>query len=58
MEVAPIRLGERVAYNRCLIDGQTAQEFEPDGKAAQEIKELFFWASKLVGLSTSKQEAA
>lgn len=58
LEVAPIRLGDRVAYNRCLISGQTAQEFEPEGKAAQEVNEFFLWASNLVGLSSRKQEAA
>src|SRR5215207_11554216 len=31
--VCPIRLGDRVAYNRCLITGQVAQEYEPAGKA-------------------------
>jgi chromosome partitioning protein len=58
LRVAPVRLGERVAYNRCLIAGQTAQEFEPDGKAAQEVIELYKWISKLVGLSASKAKAA
>jgi chromosome partitioning protein len=58
LRVAPVRLGERVAYNRCLIGGQTAQEFEPDGKAAQEVMELYKWASKLVGLSASKVKSA
>ena len=58
LRVAPVRLGERVAYNRCLIAGQTAQEFEPDGKAAQEVMELYKWTSKLVGLSPSKERAA
>lgn len=58
LEVAPVRMGDRVAYSRCLIGGQTAQEFEPDGKAAQEVNELFLWASNLVGLSSRKQEAA
>jgi chromosome partitioning protein len=58
LRVAPVRLGERVAYNRCLIAGQTAQEFEPDGKAAQEVIELYKWTSKLVGLSSSKARAA
>lgn len=56
--VAPVRLGERVAYNRCLVAGLTAQEFEPDGKAAQEIMELYKWTSKLVGLSSGKEKAA
>jgi chromosome partitioning protein len=58
LQVSPIRIGDRVAYNRCLIGGGTAQEFEPDGKAAQEVNELFLWASNLVGLSARKREAA
>jgi chromosome partitioning protein len=58
LEVSPIRLADRVAYNRCLISGQTAQEFEPEGRAAHEVKEFFLWASNLVGLSSRKREAA
>ena len=58
LEVSPVRLGDRVAYNRCLISGQTAQEFEPEGRAAQEITDFFLWTSNLVGLSPRKQEAA
>jgi len=57
LPIAPVRLGERVAYNRCLITGQAAQEYEPDGKAAQEVMELYKWASKLVGLSANKRKA-
>ena len=41
LPVAPVRLGERVSYNRCLITGQAAQEYEPEGKAAQEVMELY-----------------
>jgi chromosome partitioning protein len=58
LPVAPIRLGDRVDYNRCLIAGQTAQEYEPDGKAAEELMELYKWASKLVGMSARKEKAA
>jgi chromosome partitioning protein len=39
-EVCPARLVNRVAFSRALISGQTAQEFEPGGKAAQEIQAL------------------
>jgi chromosome partitioning protein len=53
MPVCPIRLGQRVAFNRCLLTGQTAQEYEPEGKAAQEIEALLQWISATVGLSTS-----
>jgi chromosome partitioning protein len=58
LPVAPIRLGDRVAYNRCLIAGETAQEYEPDGKAAEELMQLYKWASKLVGMSARKEKAA
>ena len=47
-----MRIGDRVAYSRCLISGQSAQEFEPGGKAAIEIRKLHKWASGLVGLTT------
>src|SRR5215212_3951782 len=50
LPVCPIRLGDRVAYNRCLISGQTAQEFEPQGKAAREIEQLHTWACEQVGM--------
>lgn len=53
MLVCPIRLGQRVAFNRCLLGGQTAQEYEPDGKAAQEIEVLRQWVSDAVGLRSS-----
>lgn len=52
LAVAPVRLGQRVAFNRCLLTGQTAQEVEPDGKAALEALALSEWVSKQVGLST------
>lgn len=38
--VCPVQLVSRVAFSRSLITGQTAQEFEPDGKAAQEVSKL------------------
>lgn len=40
VEVSPVRLVNRVAYARALITGQTAQEFEPEGKAARDIEDL------------------
>ena len=43
LEVAPITLQQRVAYAYALIGGQTAQEYEPAGKAADEIEQLFAW---------------
>jgi len=48
MAVCPVRLGQRVAFNRCLLTGQTAQEYDPGGRAAQEIAALHAWVSTLV----------
>src|SRR3954471_4565931 len=53
--VCPIRLGQRVAFNRCLLTGQTAQEYEPGSKAAQEIDALLQWISGTVNLSASSK---
>lgn len=53
MPMCPIRLGQRVAFNRCLLTGQTAQEYEPGGKASQEIEALVQWISVTVHLPTS-----
>lgn len=39
--IAPVRIHNRVAYSRAQQTGLTAQEFEPDGKAAEEIKQLY-----------------
>lgn len=54
LKVAPVRLGYRVAYDRALIAGQTAQEFEPEGKAAQEVEALYMWACEHVDMLAQK----
>jgi chromosome partitioning protein len=38
--VCPVQLVSRVAFSRSLITGLTAQEFDPNGKAAQEISKM------------------
>ena len=40
-ELAPVRIHNRVAYSRAQQTGLTALEFEPNGKAADEIKRLY-----------------
>jgi chromosome partitioning protein len=42
-KVAPVVICQRAAYGHSVIEGRTAQEFEPDGKAAEEIEELWQW---------------
>lgn len=43
LDVAPIVTQQRAAYAHALIGGQTAQEYEPAGKAAEEIARLYAW---------------
>ncbi|HQT75199.1 MAG TPA: ParA family protein [Acidiphilium sp.] len=49
-QVAPHQLTQRAAFGHSVIDGRTAQEFEPGGKAAQEITLLFSWLCGIVGI--------
>ena len=37
VQVAPVRIGQRIVLARSLLAGQVAQEAEPDGRAAQEV---------------------
>jgi chromosome partitioning protein len=48
LDVAPIVIHQRSAYAHALTVGQTAQEFEPNGKAAEETARLFEWAMKTI----------
>lgn len=54
--VAPQVLHHRVAYSYAVIDGRSASEYEPDGKAAEEVAALFTWACGQVGLSAGRPE--
>lgn len=54
VQTSPARLGRRIAFARALITGQTAQEFEPDGKAAREIELLHTFVCDLVHTCTPR----
>jgi chromosome partitioning protein len=43
LEVAPVVIEQRAALSHSLTVGQTAQEYEPKGKAAEEIGRLYAW---------------
>jgi chromosome partitioning protein len=40
-DVAPVMLGQRIAFARALASGRAVSEFEPTGKAAEEITALW-----------------
>jgi chromosome partitioning protein len=58
--VAPVMLSQRAAFAHGVIDGRTAQEFEPGGKAAEEVDRLYLWLCGVVDMPTCRhvQEAA
>ena len=51
-QVAPRQLTHRAAFTHGVIDGRTAQEFEPQGKAAAEIEGLYRWLCGIVDMPT------
>jgi chromosome partitioning protein len=53
-KVAPAQLTHRAAFGHGVIDGRTAQEFEPHGKAAEEVSALYTWLCGLVDMPTSR----
>ncbi|MGD0104324.1 MAG: ParA family partition ATPase [Rhodopila sp.] len=57
IDICPVRMGDRVAYSRCLISGHSAQEYEPEGKASREVHKFHKWVSGLVGLSAKRAAA-
>lgn len=52
-QIAPYQLGHRAAFAHGVIDGRTAQEFEPQGKAAREIQALYMWLCGIVDMPTT-----
>jgi chromosome partitioning protein len=43
LKVAPVALRQRAAYAHALTAGQTAQEYEPKGHAAEEMTAFYRW---------------
>ena len=48
--VCPATIGDRVAFQDAFGLGRGVSEIEPDGKAALEIRQVYKYASQLVGL--------
>lgn len=53
--VCPAQLRQRVAFSRALISGQSAQEYEPGGKAARETQELHAFMCAHLNLPTGER---
>jgi chromosome partitioning protein len=44
--VAPVRLHHRAAYSHAINSGNSVEEYDPQGKAAEEIRALYKWIMK------------
>lgn len=55
LTVAPVHVGQRMTFVHSLTANQTALEYEPQGKAAQEIKELYKWICQQLNMHTYTQ---
>ena len=54
VEVCPFSLGERVTYQDAYANGLGVSEAEPEGKAALEIRQVYLYASSILGLPTQR----
>lgn len=52
---APTQLGHRAAFYHCLNQGQVAQEYDPLGKACEEVYELYGWLQQQLALKATVQ---
>lgn len=43
LPMAPVAIIQRAAFSHALNDGQAVTEYEPDGKAADELRSLWRW---------------
>jgi chromosome partitioning protein len=57
LQVAPFTMQQRAAYAHSLTAGQTAQEYDPMGKAADEIAQLYSWVRRQLEPSIAKLPA-
>ena len=51
VECAPCIIGRRILFSHVLVDGKTAQEFDPESKAATEIQTLYKYLEKQLALA-------
>ena len=56
LSTCPVHLCQRVAYAEAMVTGSTPQERDPEGKAGQELNDLFRFVREAVNNRTVKLE--
>jgi len=57
LEVASVSLGERIIYQNAYARGLGVTEAEPNGKAAQEIQQLYMLMCQRIDMSSNRNAA-
>ncbi len=55
LKVAPVHLCQRGGYAEAPTTGKTAQELDPEGKAADELRRLYMFTSELLNMLNGKR---
>lgn len=55
ISACPVQLPDRAAYRHASAEGRTVMEAEPEGKASDEIRQLYKWTCRQLDMSTSRQ---
>ena len=58
VSLCPVRLHQRMAYVSPLAGGRCASEWEPKGKAADELRELWLWLCPHMGMAARRRDRA
>lgn len=54
LRVAPVRVADRGPYHQATMTGQAAQEIEPGGRAAEEMRAMWIWLCQQIGTPARK----
>ncbi|MCB4824568.1 nucleotide-binding protein [Roseicella aerolata] len=57
LTVCPVHIGQRVAFEYAAQAGQSVTEYEPDGRAASDVRHLYNAICQTVGMSKAKERA-
>ena len=52
----PFQMSDRAAFRHASAEGRTAMELEPDGKAADEVRQLYKWTCRQVDMLAKHQD--
>jgi chromosome partitioning protein len=58
LEACPLFIADRAAFRHAAAEGKTVMEIEPNGKASEEVRQLYKWVCEHVDMQTSKKRRA